>query len=81
MLGTWVVEFIEGVEDGEEGLVEGARVPFATDGVDVGGCLKILTPLEACILLGACVVEYIEGAGDCPNSDEELLTLGILGVI
>ena len=33
------------------------------------------------ILLGACDVEYIEGAGDCPNSDGEVLRLGILVVI
>ena len=31
-----------------EGLVEGAGVPFATDGVDVlGGCWKILSPVGA----------------------------------
>jgi hypothetical protein len=47
LVGSCVVEYTEGVKDGEdtevglplpiEGLMEGAKVPFATAGVDVGG--------------------------------------------
>jgi hypothetical protein len=84
LVGSCVVEYTEGVVDGEdnevglplpiEGLVEGVRVPYATDGVGVGAIGDWL------MLVGSCVVEYTEGVVD--GEDNEVgLPLPIEGLV